>query len=828
MALQDFAVLDEISSHMRIRGTVGEMIATVPEFILPIGSKFAYALDEEGYIVGLRLLRILTPDVEALIVSICKLSRLQRLVLFFDVPVAVPERLFGLSNLRFLALGGEIKKLPPALLELDLAFIGQADLYSALIETDSIAPHESVQLGYGQDFPNISPVLKNLVETYERTDLNESPQIPEQLREQLKSIRGISIESNSLEDPPVEIVRRGRDALIHYYQELGGGLEPLLELKVILVGMGGSGKTSLIKRLMDEPFDPDESQTHGINIRVTDMNVPYVGNLRINFWDFGGQEIMHATHQFFLSKRSLYLLVLDGRKEEDPEYWLQHIESFGGNSPILIVLNKIDENAAYDVNRRFLMGKYPGIRGFARVSCRSHTGMRVLQRVMEDAIKSVPTLQTSWPRSWFEVKRTLENMSDSYITLERYNNICMLAGVEDPEARDTLVDFLHDLGVILHFNDMELLDTHVLDPRWVTEAVYRIITSEILAWQKGILPLDRIGEALTPRRRRPDSRSYAPEKYQYVVDLMLKFELAYRLSGSEILLPDLLDIQEPVVAVPNRNLIRFVFQYNYLPKSVILRFIVRMHHDIKGSLRWRTGVVLEDPSMLVTALVTADEREKRLYLYVGGEQTRDYFSVIRKVVRDINSSFEKLSVTEQIPLPDAPEVLIDYQELIGYELAGRHEIFIGRLGRGYDVTTLLSGLEKKEINRRDASPFTINVQGDVVGSTFTKGGDSNTRRDREESTRMSHNPQPWEKVLAYAAGSLVVGLVGYLAVRNEPFADPNIVVLLRTVLSLSVALFGATIPGMLRVDFSAKGLTIRALGALALFVITFLLTPQVL
>jgi internalin A len=33
----------------------------------------------------------------------------------------------------------------------------------------------------------------------------------------------------------------------------------------------------------------------------------------LNVWDFGGQEIMHATHQFFLTRRSLYLLVLSGR-----------------------------------------------------------------------------------------------------------------------------------------------------------------------------------------------------------------------------------------------------------------------------------------------------------------------------------------------------------------------------------------------------------------------------------------------------------------------------------------------------------------------------------
>jgi internalin A len=60
--------------------------------------------------------------------------------------------------------------------------------------------------------------------------------------------------------------------------------------------------------------------------------------IKVNFWDFGGQEIMHATHQFFLSKRSLYILVLDGRKDEKPEYWLKLIENFGGDSPVLVVI----------------------------------------------------------------------------------------------------------------------------------------------------------------------------------------------------------------------------------------------------------------------------------------------------------------------------------------------------------------------------------------------------------------------------------------------------------------------------------------------------------
>jgi hypothetical protein len=74
----------------------------------------------------------------------------------------------------------------------------------------------------------------------------------------------------------------------------------------------------------------------------------------------------------------------------------------------------------------------------------------------------------------------------------------------------------------------------------------------------------------------------------------------------------------------------------------------------------------------------------------------------------------------------------------------------------------------------------------------------------------------------------VVILVVWLVVRNEPFADPNLVIILRIIISLAVAVLGGTIPGFLQIGWKTKGMTIRAGGALALFVLTYLLSPTVL
>ncbi|MCP4158345.1 MAG: GTP-binding protein, partial [bacterium] len=193
------------------------------------------------------------------------------------------------------------------------------------------------------------------------------------------------------------------------------------------------------------------------------------------------QEIMHATHQFFLSKRSLYILVLDGRKDEKTEYWLKHIRSFGSDSPVLVVLNKIDENPGFEVNRKFLMEKYANIVGFFRLSCKTALGVDEFSTQWEETLAHMDMIKTAWPTSWFNVKKRLENLGESFISYREYREICIAQGVKVKTAQETLVGFLNDLGVIIHFKDFRLEDTHVLEPRWVTEAVYKIINSPITA-----------------------------------------------------------------------------------------------------------------------------------------------------------------------------------------------------------------------------------------------------------------------------------------------------------------------------------------------------------
>lgn len=84
----------------------------------------------------------------------------------------------------------------------------------------------------------------------------------------------------------------------------------------------------------------------------------------------------------------------------------------------------------------------------------------------------------------------------------------------------------------------------------------------------------------------------------------------------------------------------------------------------------------------------------------------------------------------------------------------------------------------------------------------------------------------FDRVAATIAALVVVGLAVFLLIRNEPIADPKQFFVLRVVVSFSAAVLGATIPGFLNVSWSGGGMGIRSGGALALFVLTFVYTPD--
>ncbi|MCV6637266.1 hypothetical protein [Candidatus Albibeggiatoa sp. nov. NOAA] len=141
------------------------------------------------------------------------------------------------------------------------------------------------------------------------------------------------------------------------------------------------------------------------------------------------------------------------------------------------------------------------------------------------------------------------------------------------------------------------------------------------------------------------------------------------------------------------------------------KFIVERNTEILNDLQWREGIVLYNQTFHATATIKADYNDKHIQIWVSGQQKRDYFATIRKTLHDIHNTFEKMEVTELVPLPDTDRrgetVYETYEDLIGLYEMGEDRYVSGKLKQAYSVKQLLDGIE--DITQYVRSSNTINI-----------------------------------------------------------------------------------------------------------------------
>lgn len=535
---------------------------------------------------------------------------------------------------------------------------------------------------------------------------NHLATIPFELSQLIK-LQKLELRSNSLPIPSEILYCWNNPSIILTYIRESIVARPLHEAKLLVVGQGGVGKTSLIRRLTQGDYNPQENMTEGIAINHWPLEIN--GDpIQLNIWDFGGQEIMHATHQFFLTKRSLYLLVLDSRLNENDnrlEYWLQIIASFGGDSPIILVGNKGDQKPL-DIDKRGLMHKYPAIKAILETSCATGAGIEALQAAIRETLATLPHIHDQLPATWFALKKKLEGLGRDYLPYDEYTQFCAEGQIGEPIAQTTLLGFLHDLGVVLHFrDDPRLEEMSILNPLWVTQAVYKILNHRPLLANNGLLTLHDLQTIL-------QDPAYPRAKQIYILDMLRKFELCYDLEGQRdtVLLPDLLPKEQPDLGqinglhkeeggsrtAPTLNTLAFQYHYNVLPGSILTRFIVRLHPYIAQGVVWRSGVLLAYQES--QALVRADYEARKIFMTITSphhdpaKNGRTFLAIIRSHFEAIHASLPGLAVQEKISLSGHPHVLEDYAYLLKLEKMGETHFVPRDLEQRVALSAFLEGI----------------------------------------------------------------------------------------------------------------------------------------
>jgi len=488
---------------------------------------------------------------------------------------------------------------------------------------------------------------------------------------------------------PESTVKAGSEAMLIYLQ---AELVRMAESRVVFLGEGEAGKTSLVRILFGENVQGDEPATPRVEIRHR-LETINGDDIRVHYWDFGGQVIMHATHQFFLREKSIYVVVLDIRRCDSLEYWLDHVRVFASGSPTLIVLNKVDflpsgiaSRPHFDINE--IRRRYPFvINNVFLISCKTEEGVAVFVHAIKAQIASNHVLRPDMPLQWFKVKEALSQENLNYIDLERFEAICREQGIRNEEIKPALA-VLDNLGVAIYFP--QLTDTQVvLNPEWITKAIYYIIWASEKQKLDGKLDERKLKSIFQIGRTSNDLDVDVPDgKLSFLLGLMSEFKLAFKVKGSRetYCVPMLAPINEPDHGLTREGSLRFLFVFPFLPPSLFYRFIADSGFELVDYWIWKNGAMLSDGDTKV--LLIYSEYQRSITLYGHGQSPGFYLTTLRqRFMKLLGESYKDLEYDSFILTSDNNR--INWRDMVlNYEEKGAFTKFKSG-GITYNIVDLL-------------------------------------------------------------------------------------------------------------------------------------------
>ena len=230
-----------------------------------------------------------------------------------------------------------------------------------------------------------------------------------------------------------------------------------------------------------------------------------------------------------------------------------------------IVLNEKHNHKKYVPES--ILQSFASVKGVYSVNLSDNSGLAELSKAIQRALRDLPHVgKESIPKKWLEIRKALENNSEDQISYDNYLTICKKHGVDNEEKAGYISEFLHDLGVILHFQkDLILRNTVVLNTGWVTQAVYLVLFDDTLTENRGELRNEDI--------RRVWHEDQYRNHHAELLQMMLNFEICYQIGNSQhYIIPELLPEKAPndVVfddLVRGNNSLHFEYRYDFMPKA---------------------------------------------------------------------------------------------------------------------------------------------------------------------------------------------------------------------------------------------------------------------
>ncbi len=509
---------------------------------------------------------------------------------------------------------------------------------------------------------NVNPLreLRNLQSLYlSRNEINDfSPLLP-----LYKNGCKIEWEENPVETPPESVLKVGNEAVVNYLEQLKKqGSENLYEARIIIAGEGKSGKTTLFRKLTEEnvkvPDDKQES-THGINIyfgkefqhKSRDGKI-----INANIWDFGGQDIQTYLHQYFFASKSLFLLVTDGRSENNNfDYWFEIISRLCEGIKVIIINNIRDRVTA---TRSFNPDDYK--KRFPKLEI-SHLEVNfgeddrrwdLLIETIEKQLSEIDRVNEAIPALWKPIKEELfkqKKKGKKYIDFSFFESICNDNGLTKEKDQDLCLDYLHWLGYALHYEDSGLNEKIFINPEWITKGLYEVLRK------------DNFKEGYKGRFEKKDifkvweEKGYNKTERNILLGLLTKdkFEVCYQIGKSnKFLVPILVDNHDNHPKYAKNNKYTIKFEFPFMPFGFFSRLIVRLYSLIWDNHIWLTGVYIRNDEKTCITFLKHIEGDRIINIDIYGEvkERINLLGMIRSEMFHIRKElYPSIEIIEKIP-----------------------------------------------------------------------------------------------------------------------------------------------------------------------------------
>eukprot|EP01102_Stenamoeba_stenopodia_P010656 TRINITY_DN3237_c0_g1_i5.p1 TRINITY_DN3237_c0_g1~~TRINITY_DN3237_c0_g1_i5.p1 ORF type:complete len:1193 (+),score=204.69 TRINITY_DN3237_c0_g1_i5:671-4249(+) len=592
-------------------------------------------------------------------------KRIEKLVLSDNEITVIPHHIQNLTNLIHLDLSdNKINFVAPvieSLKSLKTLILSNNGIEFLPEGLGSLSDLTSLDISGNElrELPESISRMKSLVEL--NISNNKLEVLPTWLG-MLRHLKDFKFEKNRLRSKliPKEIIARGSQAVLSFLRAKAQDCIKCCRMKLMLVGQGNVGKTSLLTALQSKSGKrkkgTDNMATDGIDISTwqvkTKKDTAETKMIHFSAWDFAGQEVYYSTHGFFLSTRAVYLLVYDLTKTLDAcrvPYWLQSIHAHtGGCVPVVLVGTHVDdkictneyvETVSERVAKLIDSLTFPiDIKYHIVVSTAKGTGIKDLKKKLVEVALELPYMPEEIPKSYLIMEEKIQNKISGAVAVptvnwKEFEAIARESSIPEEDAL-TAAEFLSDLGVVQYFKSINE-DVVILDPQWITKMFATLVTARANLAKEGIVCRSFLSQLWT-------EPSYPKSLHPFLLKLLETFEIVYSIDEEQILVPCLLGEERMKNrAIESTFSADFTYQDNifsryylltFIPIGFFSRLLVKSMSCLKWKVTdyWKNGVALnEDTNNLILEL---DEARKEMTLRVRGRNPLPAFLAIVEAI----------------------------------------------------------------------------------------------------------------------------------------------------------------------------------------------------